>query len=66
MQSDVKVNNLDEFLAPYTKKEIFWYTLVSGSILGMFLQGMLGLKGILILLGVYFIVSYYSKRKSKD
>lgn len=65
MQSNVTVSDkLSKMLTEYSKEQIFWYMTVIGSVAGMLLQGFLGLKGMLILAGVYMIVRYYNKGKS--
>ena len=65
MQSNVTVSDkLSKMLTEYSKEQIFWYMTVIGSVVGMILQSFLGLKGMLILAGVYMIVRYYNKGKS--
>lgn len=66
MDTNVTISDkLKSVLSEYTKIEIFSCTLVLGTIFGMLLQGLLGIKGILILSGIYFIMRYYNKGKNK-
>lgn len=62
MDTNVTISDkLNNVLTEYTKIEIFSYSLIIGTVLGMLIQGLIGLKGILILSGIYFIMRYYNK-----
>ncbi len=56
---------LSDTLASLTKNQVATYSIVIGAIVGMFIQSTIGLSGLLVLVGVFFIFKYFSNNKKE-